>query len=173
MRMICDVWSQISATRWPLLKNPLLFPFNLSQQCNLDISRFPFLCISPPLQICSNMSSILDVSKYVCQKIVLVLGSFAERFDASALSALIRNWSVRRARLCIHQKTRFLKLEKKLLTFFGSLTFFRVFFLFKSTSQVMSLTGCCKNVIHISICVHMAYILTAYACIVYTYHTGL
>ena len=89
------------------------------RQCNLDFGeQIPFFMHYFPF---ANMSKYVKDAKYVkhfgyvqicLSNIFLVLGSFAERFDASALSAVIRNWSLRRARLCIHQKTHFLILEK-------------------------------------------------------------
>ena len=96
-----------SATKWPLLKKPVPFSSHLSRECNLE-SRFMITCIIYHLQICPNMSRKSNMSKcfkhfryvQIClSKILLVLSSFAELFDALALSAVIRNWSVRQARL--------------------------------------------------------------------------
>ena len=109
---------KISATQWPLLKNPVLFPPRLSMQCNLD-SRFPFFMhYFPFAQYVQKYVKHFGYVELCPSNIFLVLGSFAERFDASALSAVIRKWSLRRARLCIHQKTHFLILEKKYLEWF-------------------------------------------------------
>ena len=70
-------------------------------------------------------------------KILLVLSSFAELFDASALSAVIRNWSVRQARLSS------VYLQKKVTSWLRK----RFFLFFWPTDRLIA-----KNVFPVKIC---------------------
>ena len=142
-----------SATKWPLLKKPVPFSSHLSRECNLENS-FMITFFIHHLQICPNMSRKSNMSKcfkhfryvQIClSKILLVLSSFAELFDALALSAVIRNWSVRQARLSsvYLQKKVTSWLRKRFFCFFARLIA-KNYFQLKSASQSCAFGAKCS-----------------------------